>query len=161
MVANDGTEYEESIDYSIEYQPGTITTLSSGDITDGQPLTISYEFKPVGSYQAETFSAGDRELPTQTINSVTTSREAKVAASQIVRGADSPRVTAELVLSRLDAGQSLLDDVVLDIPGEDGFEIESLTREPGRIALQCGTRAPVSEVVSDIQSQLSETADRA
>lgn len=50
VVVTDGTNtYTEGVDYTLDYERGTITVLSSGDMSDGTEYYVSYRTREVSS----------------------------------------------------------------------------------------------------------------
>jgi hypothetical protein len=159
---SNGTVFEQAEDYEIDYDAGTVTTLSKGSITDGQTIAVDYQFEPRALYAEDGFDPStDRELPPQKINSVTTDREAEQAALTIQQDLDSPLYEAEVTLSTFDAGTSLIDDLhVAELPVDLGFEIQEQQRSAGKVVLQLGSRRELTEIISDIERRLAATQER-
>jgi len=156
-----GTVYTRDDDYTMDYEAGEITALSTGNITDGQTLEIDYRYKIVGSYTADGVSNPNRTFR-EDIPGLTTKRAADQAARILVRNLKTPRYEATVSVAPSDTGWSLIDDLPLpNVPTQgETFELESVETSPTEIRLQLGSRDTAQQVVSDIRNQLAAVSGR-
>ncbi|KZX49303.1 hypothetical protein [Haloarcula sp. K1] len=162
-AASDGTLYENKVDYTVDYKNGSITTLSDGNIADGQSIIVDYLYEPVGTYEASDYDPStDRALPSKKINSVTTQRQAEQGALVLQQNLDTPLVEATVTLSRADAQRSLIEAVQLsDLPTDVNLETQSVENSPEQVVLQLGSRDQIKEVIRDLEQRLGATEQRA
>lgn len=156
-----GDQFERGDDYQMSYDsPGSITTLSSGSMVDGDTYEVSYQQQPEGEFAADAHDGGPPLV--RTIPSATSNRECRQAAVYLTDRLEDPLITASVTLSRLDAGVSLVDDVAIDaLPDAlDRAEVQSVTQTPQTATLQLGNRAPLEELLNDYGTRLGAAEKR-
>ncbi len=155
---SDGTEFVRGDDYEMGYQDGTITTLSTGAMTDGADYEIDYEARTRGVYESPDYSGDPVETLTETIPAVVTQSAAEQVAFRIVREASDVRTTATIDIQSSARDWSLVDAVDFAGVPMDGEEIYDVDGTPSGMRIQAANRDPVSETVGQIRSRLEATA---
>jgi len=156
-----GTIYTRGTDYVMDtYESGEIVTQSSGNITDGQSLDISYEWKPVGSFAIG--GADPRNAIEEGLVGATTEAVCKSVAYYLVQELKDPVESGELVVEDLPPGWSLLQAIQADpLPNRESFTLAGQpTVQDGRVTVPVASRQSVGEVVDDLRTRLSDHSER-
>jgi hypothetical protein len=145
-------------DYEIDWTNGTITALADGSMIDSAEYAIEYRKQPVGSAEADSYQPGDTPL-IETVPAATSKRECQQAALYLVRELQDPIFTATVVLSRVDAGTSLIDNLAFEgLPNQVGrMTTESVDNTPEQVRLQLGSRPPLADLLQDVTQRLGAT----
>jgi hypothetical protein len=156
-----GENYRRGIDYEVDYDAGTITTLASGNIVNGQTLSVSFDEQPRGSFSTDDFDpATDQELVSE-IPTAVSETEAEQAALSLVSRLSEPLVRAEATLTDVPPGVSLVEQIDLNVlPIEQGAEIVDISQRPGETQLTLGTRESVGSAVQTVTEQLRSVSRR-
>ncbi len=158
--ASTGRSYARGVDYRIDSQTGTITTLAAGAISDGASLEVGYEHRSRGVFEDDAHTDDPTRELSRTIPAATTDRACQQAALKIVQTASDPRWTAEVTIDSSLTDVPLSAAIDLDeLPTRDeSLEVWSVDDQPGSVTLRLGNRDRVEEVVDDIQSRLEAVA---
>jgi hypothetical protein len=150
---------ETSGDYEMEYQNGSISIETSGDMVEGEKYLIDYDWHPVGSeFRAEVDF--DNHL-VETLNGIRSDPAAQEAASFLVDSLDVPQWEAEVTIPQREAGFDLVDAIApsqLPTPEGDRYEVRSVSEGAGEISLTLGARLSAGEVIRQIEQTLGRTA---
>jgi len=156
------TGFEQLSDYRLDYQAGTLTATTDGEIDDGAELTVQYAFRPSGRFESGGF-AGDARLDEAVdISTATTSQQAAQAARRIVQETPDARTEATVELGGLDPSTSVVSELSIDALSQvDGTpRVTGLTRTPGNPTLRLGTARPLSEIVEQVERDLRDVRRR-
>jgi hypothetical protein len=156
-----GTEYANGDDYEMDYQQGRIQTLSTGAISDGQSLEISYDYKTRGSFTASDVSNPEL-IPPQTVPGLTNDQTCEQAAYYLVENLRTPQVSAEITVPRSELDWSLVEEINLSgVPtAGENLQVNGVEHSPREAVVRLGSRQSVGEVINDIQSRISSVSDR-
>jgi len=153
---SDDTQFVLGEDYELNWLDGTITTLSNGAMSDGATYEINYQHRPVGTYTTDNPPANPVERVFD-FAELTTDRACEQVALQLVQDLDEPLVTASATLPAGTVDWSVVDVISLDaLPRDEPYELADIVQTPANITLQLESRQSVSEVVSNIQTRLSQ-----
>ncbi|MCD2204403.1 fibronectin type III domain-containing protein [Halobacterium sp. KA-6] len=155
--------YQRHVDYQIQYNPGTIEFLSSGNIPSDATVVVSYQYKPQGS--AWLTNPSDVDVPTlreRTIQGLVTDRGCEIAARRIKRRVQEPLWEADVTVSRTpeDWGVlQLIDPGVVDV-GDGGLEVREITpTSGGGLSLRLAVD-DFSEVFADVRDRIEAVSQR-
>jgi len=158
-----GEQFVEREDYRIspgvESDTGTITTLSSGSMTDGEAFAVDYSYHNEGVATSD--DAGNnpdtlvRELP-----AVTAQRGCQQAATILLRQLEQPLEEAQVTIPAA-AGFNVVDAQQFGpLPTGTTWEIRQITTDAGETQFSLGTRETIDEITRRIQRRLSAAASR-
>ncbi|AFH22625.1 hypothetical protein OSG_eHP31_00065 [environmental Halophage eHP-31] len=154
------TQYDLNVDYQIDYLAGEIKTVSTGAISDGQQLEITYQYQPSGSSTVSNPPANPREI-VRTVAGVGSAIGAEQVALQLRRQLDSPLKEARVVIPSDNVGWDVINALSLDaVPVDGALEVREITHAPDQTVLQLGSRRSVSEVLSRIQRRLGQVGSK-
>jgi len=160
-----GVVYERGTDYVIDYTDGEIIALSSGigsgAIADGQGLLVDYEFRPRADEQRAGHSGDARHELKANFPELTTVEACRTVAEVLLSTLSEPYYEGSVEIAPGARSWSLVDE--LDIAGVPGPPMETRGAEASDrgIQLQQGSRDSISEVVSQIRSQLDAVVETA
>lgn len=150
------TQFDLNIDYQIDYLAGEIKTVSTGAISDGQQLEITYQYQPSGSSTISNPPANPREI-VRTVAGVGSAIGAEQVALQLRRQLDSPLKEARVVIPSDNVGWDVVNALSLDaVPVDGALEVREITHAPDQTVLQLGSRRSISEVLSQIERRLGQ-----
>jgi len=156
-----GTQFSRGRDYEwTDPLEGELTTVSGGDIVDGQTYEIDYQYRPTNSF---TVSGASTNPNTEIVDiaALTTERACGQVARRIAQQLDEPLTEATVTVPIAEAGWTVVDEIDLtNLPGDDQFEIKSVESTPEESVLQLGTRQSVGEVVGEIRTRLQSVTER-
>ena len=163
---SNGTQFTRSEDYEMQYLPGEVRILDSGDMSAGTTYEIDYRYEVEGQFP-EDYAGGGREL-VETISGVVSDRQAQQLAYTILEidpGVADPSWSADVLLPR---GDELFDPLEalsleqLELPDEaTPLEVrEPPQQTPQGIALQLGSRRGLDEALSSLSTQLKSVSRR-
>ncbi|MFA1612060.1 fibronectin type III domain-containing protein [Halobellus rubicundus] len=158
--APDGaTTYERGTDYTYDPQPGEVTALSTGSISDGETVLVDYVTRVRGTYSLPSWDGDETVARTKPVPAATTDRSAETAARILVQQTSEPIHSASVTIEELPVQWGLVEMVsFVELPTDETYEIYSIEQGEGTLQLQLGTRDTVTEVVDDLQSRLEATA---
>lgn len=155
--------YDEGVDYEMDYENGTITTLQGGSITDGTIISVDYRFEVRNEASIDSFDPGtDKEL-VRKIPGLVTESSCKQAALFLLNSVSEPFYTANVTIDKpQDASRALVDDVLIDgVPTNDTrMTIQSIDQDSQKAKLTLGSRDSIDEIVGRIESRLGSTERR-
>jgi len=157
----DGTQFTRGADYEwTNPLDGELTTISGGDMTDGDTYEIDYQYRPVNSYTVD----GASNTPTTevvSLSALTTERACGQVARRIAQQLDEPLTEATVTVPIAEAGWTIVDEIDLtSLPGDEQYEIKSIETTPEESVLQLGSRQSVGEVVGEIRTRLQSVSQR-
>lgn len=161
----DNTQFTRSEDYEIQYNPGEIRILDSGDMSSGTDYEVDYRYEVEATYPED--YAGSNEL-VETISGVVSDRQAQQLAYIILEvdpGVAHPSWSADVLLPR---GDGLFDPLEalsleqLELPdAATPLEIREPPQEtPRGIALRLGSGRGLDEALSSLSNQLTNVSRR-
>ena len=155
--ANTGTVYERGPDYDINYETGVLFyPAGSTRITDGAGLAVTYEWKPIASY-AKPGASPKKALDDVEVAATTDAMCESLAFYLVDRLGDGPVESGTITIPSLPAGYSVLDALALDgLPNDEQWTPRGLSVQDGRVTMEVASRRRVQDVVSDLQSRLSD-----
>ncbi|WP_435175664.1 fibronectin type III domain-containing protein [Halorussus sp. AFM4] len=147
-------------DYDVDRSEGQIKILSSGSMSTGTTYEIDYQYKTEGSYTLE--SATDPDTIVRTIPNLASNQACSRAALYLIQRIQDPLWEASVTVPKMEAGRSLVDDLLLEgLPTQsERLEIREIEQTPQEVVLRLGSRQSVAEVINDIQSRVSVVSDR-
>ena len=158
QAVSDDTVYERGKDYDINWLTGDVTALSSGSISDGESLAISYRQKP--AYEASVGGSDGERKETIQLPGLVTERGVGVAARRIAGQLDTPLREATVTIP-VDEDWSLVNSIDPEaVPTDGPLDVKSVETGTGDVVLTLGSRDTLGEIVSDIRTKLSKTAER-
>jgi len=163
---SNGIQFTRSEDYEMQYNPGEIRILDSGDMSAGTTYEIDYRYEVEGQFP-EDYAGSGREL-VETISGVVSDRQAQQLAYTILEidpGVADPSWSADVLLPR---GDELFDPLEalsleqLELPdAATPLEVrEPPQQTPQGIALQLGSRRGLDEALSSLSTQLKSVSRR-
>lgn len=162
---SNGTQFQRGIDYEMQYNPGEIRILETGDMQAGTIYEIDYRYEVEGTYP-ENYS-GTNEL-VETISGVVSDRQAQQLAYVILEvdpGVADESWSANVLLPRTGTLFDPLEALSLEqlnLPdAATPLEIrEPPQQTPQGIALQLGSRRGLDEALSTLSNQLRTVSRR-
>lgn len=148
-----GASFERNIDYSIDYQSGKITTLSSGNMVNGNVYAVDYLFRTSGI--AERDGATELETKTISIPGLSTDRACELTALTILQKLENPLLEAQATISDVPPGWSVIDEVPAGaLPGDTTYQIREIETTPRETRLRLGSRESLSELIEDLRNRV-------
>lgn len=158
VVYDGATQFDRGIDYQIDYLAGTITTLSTGTMTNNSGFNIDYDFKPVNSHTAPGVS--DPKTVVRSLPEIQSEQAAGQVAFILVNKFSDPVFEATVTIPD-DAGWSVINEIDPSrLPTDQPLQTQSIETSPGPTVIQLESQENLSEVVSQIQRRLSQTETR-
>jgi len=148
-----GTVYEYGADYVPRGNAGTIEALSTGDITDGQDVRVTYEYSLKSSYTAA--DAGSNPQSQRFDFNIPTERGCGQAARYIVQRLKDPVVEAELIVPKAPLDWKVINAINPDIIPGDPKQIRGIEQTPKQVVLQLENREPDQNILEDIRTQMT------
>lgn len=148
-----GEVFEYGSDYVPRGNASTIETLSTGDISDGQQLRITYEYSLSGEYTSA--SAGDDPREDRFDFNIPTERGCGQAARYLVQELHEPVVEATLDVSTEELGWQVINALDPDVIPGDPMQIRDLQQEGGQVTMQLENRQSAGEIVGDLERRLT------
>jgi len=158
--ASTGERYQRGTDYQMNYVIGQLNpNRNQGNISDGEELTVDYDFKPEGDYAEAGFDGRNRLI--ETFVGASTDAICQAVAFYIVDRLSDPVESGTLTISELPAGYSVLEAIAAGpLPNRDRWTPRGVTVQQGRVELEVASRRRVRDVVSDLQTRLQSHSDR-
>jgi hypothetical protein len=152
--ATGGSEFDRGDDYEIDWQAGTLTTLSGGDISDGQALLVDYRYQPRASWTAED-AGDDPRFRRVDIPSLKSERACGLAAYRIVQEVGEPLKEATARIPQ-DVDAAVVQSIATEeLPNTGILELRAIEGGPDGAELTLGNRQRVRDVVADIRTRIS------
>jgi hypothetical protein len=149
-------EYTKGVDYSIDYQDGTITALSGGAIADGEVVSVDYEFTPSATFTAEGVSnpaADTFEFP-----QLSSDRACRAAAQRIVDRAKDPRQEGALLVPGDDPTFSVVEAIPTSIGNLLANRVET---KAGETVINLASRESIEDLQQDLRNRLRAVSKQA
>lgn len=160
-----GTNYQEGIDFTLNYGAGEIKALAGGDLDTSKSYSVDYRHQVESTH---TVSGATGDTLVRTIPGVTSDRQAEQIAyvlAEVYPAVSTPRYEGEIVVPRLDAGFDPLEGLQLsemDLP--DVARPLSIRGEPELtplgLTLRLGSAPSLEESLRAISQQVSAVSDR-
>jgi len=158
QAVSDDTVYERGKDYDINWLTGDVTALSSGSISDGDELRVTYRQKP--AYEASVGGSDGGRKKTIQLPGLVTERGVGIAARRIAGELDTPLREATVTIP-VDEDWSLVNSIDPEaVPTDGPLDVKSVETGAGDVVLTLGSRDTLGDIVSDIRTKLSKTAER-
>lgn len=162
-----GDNFDRGADYEVDWQPGEIKAVGSGDLTSGDEFAIDYRFEVSGSFEDPDAPADFRERDVD-IPAVTSQTNAEQIAYVLVEvdGFNAPRYAADVTVppsvATFDVVEALPLDTLEQLPDDLGpLEVEEPPRvTPRGTEFVLGTRPPLEERLSELRSRVQQVARR-
>lgn len=156
--ASDGTRYVAGKDYRLHPVDGRLECPSDGAISDGEALTIEYQYQVSSTWTLDSHDGDPRHATVARIPELISQRGCRIAAKVLAEELAEPRAEAELTVPA-DSYVDLL--AALDLPELDDLSsIYEIDRRRERTRLRLGTRATAADAVDRLRSQLRGAASR-
>jgi len=149
-----GTQYERGTDYEMDYLDGELKTLSAGNITDGDTLTLRYQYKPVESYTKDGVS--DPKTVVRALPSIQSEQTAGQVAYYLVQLFSDPVYSATITIPD-SAGWSVIDEVnPSQVPtGGAALQTKAIETTPEATVIRAATEEGLGEAIQRIQQRLA------
>jgi hypothetical protein len=158
-VAVNDTQYTQGQDYTVDWEAGEITTLSSGAITDGVTVSISYRWQPLGTADRAGATA-PYTVRKVSLPGLSTDRECAIAARRIRDATAEPLEEAEVTLPPEAIGLEAIDNLqFVGLPSDDHLDVNNIGDDTGQQTVLLGNRRPTEDYIADIRRKLSSTAE--
>jgi hypothetical protein len=160
VVTDTGTSerLERGVDYQMDYSEGAIKTLADGSVTLSAVLEVDYRVQSRAEWPRNPPSNPSTRVVR--LSSVYSDVEARQAAREVYRVAGEPRFETTLTVDDVDPTRSLLDAISEALPWDEEAVVYDVRRQPGVVELDAGSRQTVSEVVSQIESRITDLSER-
>jgi hypothetical protein len=163
VVDSSGTStYKAVQDYEIDYIDGEFRVPSGSNISAGDSLTIEYQFRPTGRFEADGFDGDPRVDRAVDIPTVSTSGAANQAARRLVRETADARTEATVDLSDIDPGTSVVSALGVDRLADisESWRVAEFADRPTSPQVRLSTSRPVAAVVSQLERELGDIRGR-
>lgn len=155
--SNGPASYVRGGDYDINYRTGEITTLSAGNITDGESLDVDYDWKIRST--ATVTGATDPRTEVVEIPELTTQELANNIASRLLNELSVLEETVDLSVPATVTDFSAIDALrVEELPTDETFQIKSIQGTPESIEISAGNRESLQDLTEQITSQLKNVS---
>jgi len=160
VTGADGTVYEYGSDYEVNYETGVLFyPTGSTRIIDGESLSADYGWKPIGSYSKP--GADPRKGLDDVEVAAATDAMCEALAFYLVDTLGDPVESGQLTIPELPPGWTVLEAISADpLPQREAWTPRSLSVQDGRVTMEVASRRSVQDVVSDLQTRLSEHGER-
>lgn len=160
-----GTNYQEGIDFTLNYGAGEIKALAGGDLDTSQSYSVDYRHQVESTH---TVSGATGDTLVRTIPGVTSDRQAEQIAyvlAEVYPGVSTPRYEGEIVVPRLSSTFDPLEGLNLeDMDLPDVARPLSIRGEPELtplgLTLRLGSAPSLEESLRAISQQVSAVSDR-
>lgn len=149
-----GTQYERGTDYEMDYLDGELKTLSAGSITDGDTLTLSYQYKPVASYTKAGVS--DPKTVVRSLPAIQSEQTAEQVAYYLVLEFGDPIYSATITIPD-SAGWSVIDEVApSQVPTAGAaLQTKAIETSPEATVIRAASEEGLDEAIQRINSRLA------
>lgn len=156
------TTYDAIQDYELDYINGTLSVPTGSNLSGGETLTVRYQYRPTGRFEADGFGGDPRVDRAVDISTATTAGACEQAARRLVRETADARTEATVDLSDIDPGTSVVSALGVDRLADisDSWRVGEFTDSPTTPQIRLSTARPVSAVVSQLERDLGDIRGR-
>lgn len=151
--------YDLRKDYDVDWSDGTITTLSSGSISDGEQLRVEFAREIRAVATTPSWDGDPTTVRTESLPGAATNLAAEQAARTILRAGSDPTQTVTATVDTGPEQWSLVDALDLEgVPQRSQLVTRDVSSSGESVTLRLGTTNPVDAVVSRLRSRLESTS---
>jgi hypothetical protein len=158
---SNGVIYERGTDYEMNYVIGEIVFDNNSDtnISDGEELEITYEWKPEGDYN--TGGATARKTLRKTFVQASTDVICQSIGFFLVDRLKDPIESGRLVIEDLPADLSVLEAIqTTQIPDRERWVTRTINVQNGTVVMEISTRQTLDGIIEDVNKRVENTAER-
>lgn len=151
--------YTRDQDYEIDYSNGEVSLTSGSRISDGQTITVDYEFTPVASFSAEGIS--DPVTQVRNVPQLSTERACFVTAKQLVSRLKDPKYRAEITVAEGRKSWSVIESLTIpQLPRSEPLHLKQVTSKPNSTVYTLAEETSVSEILDDVRGRIDNISRR-